>query len=449
MAGWADLKTLVSQEVKQRKEEGCKFDVVEVSKRIEKCGDDRNELMKIYDELMTLEIDGEFPYSEPSGLEEIREQSPSGPEIRFAPTEEGLYDKFYGAWLGRCIGCSLGKPLECSEFMFGPNQRESIKRYLEGAGAYPLDFYVPANSNAPGLKVGYLPSTREHIRRMEFDDDIQYTLVGLKVVEDNGIGFSTADVGRVWLSTLPYNNVCTAETQVYLNLANTDGTRYGNYEKVDWKKNATYLNPYREWIGAQIRCDFYGYVAAGDPKLAAELAWRDARLSHVKNGIYGEMFVAAVIAGAFVENDPEKLLDIGLSQIPAKSRLAEAVKDIAGRSKECESWTGCCDVMMEKYGHYHPVHTINNALVLTIAMLYSRGDFEKAVTTAVMQGLDTDCNGATMGSIFGIIYGAHRIPRKWIKPLNDTIDSRMVGFGEVRISEMAERTLDIYKSNRK
>ena len=451
MAGYENLSDLLLREVKQKKEAGCQFEAEKFKQKINDNQENETELMNIYNELAALQVSNDFPYTEPSQLADIKQETPEEKAtLHYNPTERELYDQMYGAWLGRCIGCALGKPLETSQFMFGPEQRLSVKRYLEGADAYPLDDYVPESSTAEGLAVQLTVSTREKISYMESDDDIRYTLLGLEVIKEHGIDFTTEDVAEIWLKKLPFDQVYTAEAQAYLNLLNTEGTpRRGNFEQVDWEWTATYLNPYREWIGAQIRADYFGYIVPGKPELAAELAWRDARLSHVKNGIYGEMFFASVIAAAFVESDPEKLLKIGLRQIPAASRLAEAVKDIIEMANKYETWEECYEAMMNQYGDYSAVHTINNALIVAIGLLYGGGDFEKGVTIAVMCGLDTDCNGATIGSIVGAIAGAHRIPRKWVKPLHDTIDSELIGVGKVRISDVAAQSVELCKENNK
>ena len=84
-------------------------------------------------------------------------------------------------------------------------------------------------------------------------------------------------------------------------------------------------NPFREWIGAQIRTDLYGWVNPGDVLRAAEWAWRDAAVSHTRNGIYGAMYAAALGAYAVVAISIEEVLDAAASVVPPASRLARAI----------------------------------------------------------------------------------------------------------------------------
>lgn len=360
-------------------------------------------------------------------------------------SDEDLFDKIYGGWLGRCAGCLLGKPVE------GLN-REQIEMWLKIANAYPLEDYFPPindlSEDAPKwlrnrlfhldsmLKKTGMGVLRGQISCMARDDDIDYTIINLHVLENYGLNFTTINVGEVWLHLLPYMQVYTAERAAYRNLVNG----------LEPPETAIYMNPYREWIGAQIRADMWGYVAPGNPELAAELAYRDARLSHLKNGIYGEMFISAMISATFTISNIEEIIEIGLSVIPKKSRLAEAIRDVMRLSKEYEDWKDVWNKISEKYGHYHFVHTINNAAIITMGLLYGEGDYGKSISISVMGGWDADCNGATTGSIIGVILGAKNLPDKWIKPLNNHVKSFVIGYNDSKISDLAERTLRIAKN---
>jgi ADP-ribosylglycohydrolase len=244
--------------------------------------------------------------------------------------------------------------------------------------------------------------------------------------------------------------VCTAETQAYLNFSQVTSHSEGwsNFKPADWQEKIewvrTYRNPYREWIGAQIRVDGLAYGAAGNPELAAEFGWRDASLSHVKNGMYGEMFVAAMLAAAFVENDIDRIIQIGLSEIPGRSRLAEAIQQAVTIAHSANSQVELVDRIWEAFKHYHPVHTINNAALVAASLVYAKDDFEKAITTAVLGGWDTDCNGATVGSIMGAKLGAAALPKSWIFPLNDTLYAEVIGFHPIPISECAHRSEQVF-----
>lgn len=368
----------------------------------------------------------------------------------------------HGAWLGRAIGCALGKPVEA--FMLPHSDPSWIRQrnYLTAISAeeWPIRGYIPEHSPAAEQtgEIWCPASTREHIAYMESDDDIRYTVLGQLILGRYGIDFTSADVARTWLDRLPYNWVCTAETQAYRNLVgHYDAVRYQDpaFEPeddsvIDWESVATTMNPYREWIGAQIRVDAYGYAAPGRPELAAELAFRDARISHVKNGVYGAMLCAAMIAEAFITRDVHRIVEAGLGEIPATSRLFAAVRETidicAAHGNSFDDFEQIIAELYEAFGSYHATHTINNACVVVAALLVSGGDFHTATTFAVMAGWDTDCNGATVGSIVGALNGASSIPAAWADPLNDTLKSQVAGYHPIAISECASRSVDIANS---
>lgn len=460
MAGWDRLQELVRLEIVQKSEEGC--DVTGFRERAALAGEDEGRLMALYAELQTLPVCPNYAFVEPSELEDIRALRPEGSRsvMKDDSQDEGAWrDRFYGAWLGRSAGCALGKPIESPDFLIGkdgvPGWR-NIERWFKEAGAWPIRGYTPGNSPAAekyGLALNdWSPgSVRERIQYMESDDDIRYTVLALILLEEKGIDFDSWDIGKLWHKHLTYSQVCTAETQAYLNFAQVTSHIYGG-KPADWAKKRewvrSHLNPYREWIGAQIRADGYGYAAAGRPVLAAELAWRDASFSHVKNGIYGSMFVAAMTAAAFTETDNERIVEIGLGEIPRTSRLHAAVVqavDIAKKSPDLESMY---TALWDAFGMYDAVHTINNAALVAASLVYAKDSFEDAIVAAAAGGWDTDCNGATVGSIMGAKLGASKLPSHWIDPLHDTLYAEVTGFHPIAISTCAERTYEVYKNIR-
>ena len=434
MSNKNQYEDLLREELVQRADEGC--DITDIL-REKALSDDTESFYKALPEPV---VHPDFPFNEPERLEDILAECDFDYVL---PKKEISFDSISGAWTGRCAGCALGKPFECFPFTGGKDGLHGwrfIYEWYSQAGKYPIRSYAPKNSPAAEkydieLEPGSSPSFAENIKFMQSDDDIRYMMLALLVLQKHGFDFTPADVGRVWLSNLPIDMTFTAERQAYINASLLDGFDDGDIFYI-----SHHNNPYREWIGAQIRIDVYGYAAAGDPKKAAIAAAKDALFSHTKNGVYGAMFFAAVIAAAFVEKDINRLIDIGLSCIPRKCRLRgeiEAAREIAlGAADEKE----LAEKVVSRYPAMSTVHTINNAALCTAALVWGNGDFEKSVTTAVLGGLDTDCNGATVGSVAGAINGFDAIPDRWKAPLNDTVYSSIAGFHPIKISDCAKLT---------
>ncbi|HEY8347013.1 MAG TPA: ADP-ribosylglycohydrolase family protein, partial [Symbiobacteriaceae bacterium] len=413
---WIKPEELVLHELKQAEEEG--KEVAAYRRRWEEAaasGADLTALRELAREIMD-EVEA-LPSPtdplEPSELSAIEALCPGGGDAGTLPrfSRDELLDRLKGAWLGRAAGCLLGKPVE-------KVPREGIRAILEATGRWPLDRYFTAVGLPPEVEARYpwnrksrLNSLEENIVCMPEDDDLNYPMLNLHVLEEHGRDFTTENIAQAWLQMLPVLTVFTAERIAYMNLLLLK----------EPPETAMYRNPYREWIGAQIRGDIFGWINPGRPREAAAMAWRDARLSHVKNGIYGEMFVAATLAGAFVARDVREAVEMGLAQIPPGSRLAEAIRFALSLPEREATWEGAVDRIYERYGHYHWVHTINNAALLVAALIYGEGDYERTICNAVMGGWDTDCNGATVGSVIGVMLGASKLPAKWIAPLNNRV----------------------------
>lgn len=375
-----------------------------------------------------------YPYDEPSDLAGIRALCRPAPELPKAVLNDRLRDQVHGAWIGRIAGCLLGKPVE-------GYAAERIENLLRKMNNYPMNRYFMAKDFPSD------PTEREACRNDIMthaladtipyaiaDDDTNYTVLGWKLIEQYGRDFTPENVLALWVASQPQKAYYTAEYATFNNYVN------GYRPPV----SALYHNPYREWIGAQIRGDYFGYINPGDPVTAADMAWRDASISHVKNGIYGEMFAAAMISAAAVTSDMETIIQTGLSQIPATSRLHEAITDVLNDFHAGMTFEQFSAAFHQKYnspsGHVR-IHTIPNAILVAAALLYGGGDFGRTICMAVQNALDTDCNGATAGSIVGMICGASAIPEQWTKPLNGQVETQIGGLGVVPITDMVERTL--------
>ena len=340
------------------------------------------------------------------------------------------------AWQGRVCGCVLGKPVEVLSFQQG---RTGLNAYLEKAGALPLRDYVPLVEGTIVDRLGR-DSCQGQIVRAEPDDDINYTVLALLLLEENGIAFGTADVARAWLRLVPAGNTWTAERAAYRTLLCNMADGFVNGDEPGFDLAECSYNDFNEWIGAQIRADLYGWVCPGRPALAADLARRDASLSHRGEGVHGAAFIAALGAAIPATKDLDEALNVAIQQIPDDSEAAAAVqlgRELAGKSD-------AVDRMHETYSEMSPVHTLNNLAIVVWALCSAKGDFGTAIGDAVAAGWDTDCNGATVGGLFGLT--GSPIPDTWTRPWAGRIGVSLAGYTELQVDEVVDRTVAVARS---
>ncbi|MDN3020905.1 ADP-ribosylglycohydrolase family protein [Streptomyces sp. S.PB5] len=349
------------------------------------------------------------------------------------PTATPTQANYEAAWLGRAIGCLLGKPVEKLPL-------EAIRALARSTGNWPLNAYFTAKGVPEPLLEAHPWNRRsaptslaENIDGMPEDDDLNYPLLNLLLLQRHGRSFTTPDVATLWLDELPAGRTFTAERIAYRNLL----------LGLNPPHTARHRNPFREWIGALIRADVHGWTNPGDPAAAAEQAHRDATLTHTANGVYAAMFTAATIAAAATgEHDIHACLRTGLTVIPPTSRLMKAIHHAIQLAEETEDFDKVVDELHATYAHtHHWVHAIPNTALITAALTHADGDFTASICKAVSGGWDTDSNGATAGSIAALLAGTpDNLPDRWTAPLKNRLSTTVADFDGSGFDALAHLT---------
>ena len=327
----------------------------------------------------------------------------------------------------------LGKPVEVLSFQEG---QAGLEAYLRNADALPLRDYVPLLEGTT-VEHGGRACCRGYMIRAEPDDDINYSLLALLLLEDKGSAFETTDVARAWLRLLPAGTTWTAERAAYRTLLCKMADDFVNGGEPGFDLADCSDNDFNQWIGAQIRADLYGWVCPGRPALAAQLARRDACLSHRGEGVNGAVFIAALGAAIPATPNLDIAIDAALEHIPGDCEAAAAVRF----GRELSGLPDAVGRLHRKYNGMSPVHTLNNLALVVWALSSSRGDFGVAIGDAVAAGWDTDCNGATVGGLFGLT-GAP-IPDNWTQPWAGRVGTGLAGVAELQLDDIVTRTVAV------
>ncbi len=280
--------------------------------------------------------------------------------------------KVLGCWRGKCAGGTLGQPFEGRP------------------GPLNLSFYHE-------LPRGAAPN-----------DDLDLQVVFAEVLRRVGTAFSRLDLAQAWLRQVefPFDEYGIALCNLKRGLRPPISGAYDNW--------------FTDCMGAPIRSEIWACLAPGDPALAAQLAYEDAVVDHSGEGLFGEIFLAALQSAAFVLSDRDALLDLALEAVPAECRVARAVRLVRESFARGLSWEENRRALLEAFGHPNFTDAPQNLAIIVLGWLYGGDDFGAALCAAVNAGKDTDCTGATLGALLGIIMD-ERLPRRWLEPLGDEL----------------------------
>ncbi len=315
-------------------------------------------------------------------------------------------DKVRACWLGKNIGGSLGAPTECKR------------------GVWDLDYYLA------DLSKGALPN-----------DDLDLQLVWLNAVERYGKAVKSEILGEYWLSYIVANwsEYGAGKNNMAMGLLPPISGWYHNHNK--------------DSCGCFIRSEIWACLMPGHPELAVKYAFEDAICDHADEGVYAEIFCAAVESAAFCEADRDTLIDIGLSYIPPDCAISRAVHIAMDCHKKGLDWKAARKVVLTEvpgsfgmYAGYQdredeglPVGPLgfdapSNIGLTMLGWLYGEGDFGRSICIAAGCGEDGDCTAATLGSILGILSGTAGLPEKWTAPIGDEIKTISIDLTNVEIS---------------
>jgi ADP-ribosylglycohydrolase len=285
-------------------------------------------------------------------------------------------DRVLGCWQGKNAGGTLGTPLETA---WGQDEPFDVWWY-------------------PELKEGGLPN-----------DDLEMQLVWLKALEEIGPTITARDLSRYWLDHIGYNF-----------------DEYGLSKlNLKWGLEPPLSGHHNNWfidcMGSPIRSEIWACVAPGAPRLAARYAYEDAICDHAGGeGVYGELFNAALESAAFVVQDKQLLIDIALSYVPEDCMVRRAVVAAKEAFDSGVDWKQARRRVLQAAPHYNAQYSPINTGFQVIGLLYGH-DFGEGICITVNCGYDTDSSGAAIGSYLGIIDGSESLPQKWVEPLGRSI----------------------------
>jgi len=303
-----------------------------------------------------------------------------------------LEDRIEGGWAGQMVGVSFGEPTEF--------------RYLER---------IIDPSELPEWSPELVASALEQ-------DDLYVEMTFSEVLDEKGLDATTADFGemfkdagyRLWHANLAARRALKRGVP-----AGESGSPRHNIHAND--------------IDFQIESDFIGLMSPGLPAASNDLCWRVGRVMNSGDGIYGGMFVSAMYAAAFFENDPRAVVETGLGALPPESPYAQVVRDVLTWSSEHpDDWETTWQLIEETWNDREPcpqgaLNPFNidaklNGAYIALGLLYGDGDFERTLEISTRAGQDSDCNPSSALGILGVMLGYRGIPETWTAGIPDIAD---------------------------
>lgn len=178
-------------------------------------------------------------------------------------------------------------------------------------------------------------------------------------------------------------------------------------------------NIHADDIDFQIEADYIGFMCPGMPKTASGIADRIGRIMNYGDGVYGGIFVSALYAEAYFDNDIPSIIEKALQSIPAESDYYKTINDVIKLHKQYpEDWKAAWQELQDKWGEVDicgagisfNIDAKLNGAYIVMGLLYGEGDPLKTLEISTRCGQDSDCNPSNALAVLGVIKGFKGLP---------------------------------------
>lgn len=304
-------------------------------------------------------------------------------------SKEVLKDKIAGGWAGKMIGVTYGAPTEFRAQ--GKTYEDSIR-------------WVPAD-----------------VRGSLWQDDIYVQLTFLMAMDRYGIDAPAKKFQELF-----------AIAGYQLWHANVQARKNYFDSIFPPQSGSPEYNLHADDIDFQIEADYIGFMCPGMPQTANKIADKIGHIMNYGDGVYGGMFVAALYAEAYFENDIPKIVEKALLSIPAESDYAKIVRDVILLHEHYPlDWRAAWAELYAKWGHVQiceagtafNIDAKLNGAFIVMGLLYGEGDPVKTLEVSTRCGQDSDCNPSNAMAVLGVIKGLSGLPQEYqeaVKAMGDT-----------------------------
>jgi hypothetical protein len=305
---------------------------------------------------------------------------------------EVLKDKIAGGWAGKMIGVTYGAPTEF---------RAQAKTFEDSILWVPDDV------------IGAL-----------WQDDIYVQLTFLMTMDQYGMDAPAKKFQELF-----------ARAGYPLWHANVQARKNYFDSIFPPKSGQPEYNLHADDIDFQIEADYIGFMCPGMPQTAGQIADKIGHIMNYGDGIYGGIFVAALYAEAYFDNNISGVIEKALLSIPAESDYAKTIRDvIILHDQYPDNWRTAWKELESKWGDVDicgagipfNIDAKLNGAYIVMGLLYGDGDPVKTMEVSARCGQDSDCNPSNAMAVLGVIKGMSGLPSAYQNAIREISDSLFI-----------------------